>query len=295
MKTLIVENEIYLAQSIATKLTDFGCRCEIATTVKDAIKNERFDVVLLSTSMSGQNFMSVVEHYKNSIIILMVSYINNDTVSTPLKAGAKDYLMKPFMIEELINKIKHYAEFDKIRSEVAISREFLKDIFAKVQTPEPTKKTELPLLILCNSRKYADAYAYRLSEVKGSLLKSIRVDNFTDIKTLKNSPNNTINYIHDFDTLKKADRQSLIDAIAQTNSVVYSSIPENEWPYKTLYIEQTDSPLGSGDILTVEDYIKSVLEQFQDKYPDIELAKKLGISRKSLWEKRKKHGINKKK
>jgi DNA-binding NtrC family response regulator len=32
---------------------------------------------------------------------------------------------------------------------------------------------------------------------------------------------------------------------------------------------------------------------FQHTYPDTELSKKLGISRKSLWEKRKKFGIEK--
>jgi DNA-binding NtrC family response regulator len=32
---------------------------------------------------------------------------------------------------------------------------------------------------------------------------------------------------------------------------------------------------------------------FQNNYPDTELSKKLGISRKSLWEKRKKFGIEK--
>ena len=32
---------------------------------------------------------------------------------------------------------------------------------------------------------------------------------------------------------------------------------------------------------------------FQDKYPDTELSRRLGISRKSLWEKRKKFGIEK--
>lgn len=295
MKTLIVENEIYLAQSIATKMGDFGCKCDIATTVKDAIKNENYDVVLLSTSMSGQNFMSVVEHYKKSIVILMVSYINNDTVSNPLKAGAKDYLTKPFMIEELINKIKHYSEFDQIKSEVALSREFISDIFSSVSTAEITKKTELPLLIICSSKNHADAYAYRIAQAKNTIIKSIKVDSSTDFKLLKNSPATQLNYIQNFDTLKKGEKQLLTEAIKQTNSVVHSTIEATDWPYKQMTIEQTGSPFGMGEILTVEDYIKSVLEQYQDKYPDIELAKKLGISRKSLWEKRKKHGINKKK
>jgi len=295
VKTLIVENEVYLAQSIAAKLVDFGCKCEIATTVKDAIRNEKFEVVLLSTSMSGQNFMSVVEKYKNSIVILMVSYINNDTVSAPLKAGAKDYIMKPFMIEELINKIKHYGEFDRMRLENDMSKEFIKDIFAQITTPEVSKKIELPLLVVCPSKKHADAYAVRLAQAKGVFLKSIRLDNFTDFKMIKNTPSNTVCYLQDFDLLKKSDKQALIESVSQSNCIVYSSLSDTEWPYKSIQIESGDSPLGSGDILTVEDYIKSVLEQFQDKYPDIELAKKLGISRKSLWEKRKKHGINKKK
>ena len=39
MKILIVENEIYLAQSISSKLTEIGYSCEIAASVKDAIKD----------------------------------------------------------------------------------------------------------------------------------------------------------------------------------------------------------------------------------------------------------------
>ena len=40
MKILIVENEIYLAQSIASKLTEVGYKCDIATTVQDALRDE---------------------------------------------------------------------------------------------------------------------------------------------------------------------------------------------------------------------------------------------------------------
>jgi DNA-binding NtrC family response regulator len=50
-----------------------------------------------------------------------------------------------------------------------------------------------------------------------------------------------------------------------------------------------------GDILCIDDYVKYVITTFQGKFPDTELSKKLGISRKSLWEKRKKYGIAKKK
>jgi biotin operon repressor len=47
--------------------------------------------------------------------------------------------------------------------------------------------------------------------------------------------------------------------------------------------------------MTINDYVKLMVMSFQGKYPDTELSKKLGISRKSLWEKRKKLSIEKKK
>ena len=49
------------------------------------------------------------------------------------------------------------------------------------------------------------------------------------------------------------------------------------------------------EILSVDEYVKAMILNFEDKYPDTELSKKLGMSRKSLWEKRKKYGITKKK
>ena len=108
MKILIVENEIYLAGSMASKLADFGYDCEIAKSVKEALKFENFDVVLLSTTLPGQDFYPVIEKFKSSIIILLIAYINSDTVLKPIQAGAVDYIQKPFMIEELVRKIKHF-------------------------------------------------------------------------------------------------------------------------------------------------------------------------------------------
>ena len=54
--------------------------------------------------------------------------------------------------------------------------------------------------------------------------------------------------------------------------------------------------LTNGNILgfseqSIEDYVKFIVLNYQHKFPDTELSKKLGISRKSLWEKRKKYDI----
>ncbi|HEG8209083.1 TPA: hypothetical protein SF013_001768, partial [Campylobacter coli] len=105
MKVLIIENEIYLAQSISIKLSDVGYSCEIINSFDERNPEKYYDIVLLSTNTS--NFLKAVTEFKHSIIILLISYISTDTVSNPLKLGACDYIQKPFMIEELIRKIKH--------------------------------------------------------------------------------------------------------------------------------------------------------------------------------------------
>ncbi len=63
----------------------------------------------------------------------------------------------------------------------------------------------------------------------------------------------------------------------------------------TLQFNDEKILLGNANIMTINDYVKMMVISYQNKYPDTELSKKLGISRKSLWEKRKKLDIEKKK
>ena len=125
MRILIVENEIYLAQSIASKLADLGFECEIVSLVTEALKDEVYDVVLLSTNLSGQDFYPIIEKYRNTIVILMIAYVSDDTVSKPLKAGAKDYILQPFMIDELVRKSEQFQAFQKLKKEADFYRNSL--------------------------------------------------------------------------------------------------------------------------------------------------------------------------
>lgn len=295
MKILIVENEIYLAQSIANKLVENGYNCELAASAKDAIKDEYFDVVLLSTSMGGQNFMPVVERYKKSIIILMVNYINNDTVSTPLKAGAKDYILKPFMIEELIKKINHYVDYERLLKENDSLKKYLASSFSASNLPEITKKTELPKVLHSSSQKKMDAYAFKLASAKGMRLEFVSLQKDFDERFFLEHDSKSIIYAVNFESLKKSDKKLFLDAVASKNVIFSSTESVEDTGIETVELESDEGFVGGGEIYTIEDYVKNIVVSFQDKYPDVELSKKLGISRKSLWEKRKKHGIYKKK
>lgn len=45
------------------------------------------------------------------------------------------------------------------------------------------------------------------------------------------------------------------------------------------------------DAVSLEDYFVRFVTEYQDQYTETELASRLGISRKNLWERRKRHGI----
>lgn len=296
MKIMIVENEIYLAQSIAAKLAEIGHTCEVAATIKDAIKDEHFDAVLLSTNINGQDFYPVIEHYKDSIIILLVSYISNDTVSNPLKAGAKDYILKPFMMEELIRKINHFKEFETLKKENDAFKKYLQFSLKGINVENINTKTNLPLMIKTNYQKYADFYAFEFSRLYGEPFKFYTLSESGVLNKIKSEKNSQLLYITDFQTLKKSEKKSFFEIIENKFALISTTdSTEEEIPLNIIEIKSDNKIFDRNDILSIDDYVKYIILNYQSKFPDTALAKKLGISRKSLWEKRKKYEIFKKK
>ncbi|DAB28497.1 MAG: hypothetical protein A2513_07455 [Sulfurimonas sp. RIFOXYD12_FULL_33_39] len=295
MKILIIENEVYLAQSIATKLSELGHVCEMCTSTRDAIKSNNYDVVLLSTNINGQDFNPVIDTFKKSIIILMVSYISNDTVSKPLSAGAKDYILKPFMIEELIRKINHYQDYEKLKKRNEAYDKYLTHTFSSLSNEHNFDNLELPLFISSAYQKHADSFAFEYAKKKNLPLHFITLSDSKALNEIESITGNSIIYIIDFQTIKKSDRKALYAAIEKKRAIISSTDKIEDDEYDIIEIKSESNIFDQGEILPIEDYVKYIVLNYQHKFPDTELSKKLGISRKSLWEKRKKYDIVKKK
>lgn len=295
MKILIIENEVYLAQSIATKLGELGHVCEMCTSTKDAIRGNNYDVVLLSTNINGQDFNPVIETFKNSIVILMVSYISNDTVSKPLSAGAKDYILKPFMIEELIRKIDHYQDYERLKRRNLAYEKYLDHTFANAKNEISLENVELPLFISSNFQKYADAFAFEYAKAQNLPIHFVTLSDPKALSEIENLPQNSIIYLIDYQTLKKTDKKNFCELIAEKKAIISSTDKIEDVEHRVIEIKNESNVFDKNEILPIEDYVKFIVLNYQDKYPDTELSKKLGISRKSLWEKRKKYDIIKKK
>ncbi|BCD59894.1 MULTISPECIES: response regulator [unclassified Nitratiruptor] len=296
MKVLIVENEIYLAQSIATKLSEIGFTCETAASIKDALQEQHYDIILLSTNINGQDFYPVIEAYKDKIIILLVSYISQDTVSDPLKAGANDYILKPFMIEELIRKMKHFIEYERLLKENKTYKQYLKNSFKGFSIDNISIKDPLPLFITTNYQRYADAYAFAYAETVDEPFVYYTLNDKGAINQIKSEDPTQLLYITDFQNLKKSEKLQFLEIIANKRAIVSSTEKESEEiPFKQIELKSDNKVFDRNDIMTIDEYVKYIIINYQYKFPDTTISKKLGISRKSLWEKRKKYEIFKKK
>jgi hypothetical protein len=97
---------------------------------------------------------------------------------------------------------------------------------------------------------------------------------------------------------KKEERfpkENVLKLIEDKNCVISTLEIENDFPFRKIEFNNENLLIGNSNIMTINDYVKMMVVSYQNKYPDTELSKKLGISRKSLWEKRKKLDIEKKK
>jgi DNA-binding NtrC family response regulator len=294
MKVIIVENELYLAQSIATKLGEYDFDVEIFSSAKDAMKSDG-DIYLLSTSLPGQNFLPLISEYKEKIIILMVNYINNDTVGEPLKQGAKDYIVKPFMIEELLRKIDHYNEFQQLKEQNKFYQEYLENLLSEIDHQCNPEKLSPAILVKTNYLRAVDKLAMDISKTKECALVFISLEENQWQEKVSVLGQNNMGYITHLEKLKKSDREELFGKLEGKRFILTSTSETIETPFDTITVNSGSKLYDQNDVLTIDEYVQYIVKNFQYKFPDTELSKKLGISRKSLWEKRKKYDLFKKK
>jgi len=294
MKIIIVESELYLAQSIAAKLTEHNFETEIYSSIKDALDSDG-DTYLLSTSISGQSCMPIVKKFQNKIIILMVNYINNDTVGEPMRHGAHDYIVKPFMIEDLIRKIEHHRTVCQLERNNTFFEEYIRDLLGKIDHGQSVEKFPLPVILHTNYQRAADKLALDVSQAYELPLTyvSLEADNWED--KIRRLPPQTVAYITHLEKRKKPERDALFSLLDGKEFILTTTEEIDDAPCAVLTVHTKNKLYDQNEILTIDEYVQHVVKSFQYKLPDTELSKKLGISRKSLWEKRKKYDLFKKK
>ncbi len=116
-KVLILDDEFFLGDVLAKALRTEGFQSIAVTDVDSAIEKlgqEKFDIVISDVYLpnkTGQDlFNHALEHFPDLPFIFITGNPNIESAVSFLKKGAYDYLPKPFLMPELVDKVREVIE-----------------------------------------------------------------------------------------------------------------------------------------------------------------------------------------
>jgi DNA-binding response OmpR family regulator len=113
MKILLAEDDKEISNAVSKALKMSGYDCDQAfdgQEALDALEYVKYDVVVMDVMMPKMDGITAVKHIRksnNHVPIIMLTALSElDDKVNGLDAGADDYLTKPFMIKELLARIR---------------------------------------------------------------------------------------------------------------------------------------------------------------------------------------------
>ena len=113
MKILLVEDDKEISSAVSKAIKMSGYECDQAYDGQeaiDAIEYIKYDVIVMDIMMPKMDGITAVKYIRrtnNHVPIIMLTALSEtDDKVTGLDAGADDYLTKPFMVKELLARIR---------------------------------------------------------------------------------------------------------------------------------------------------------------------------------------------
>jgi DNA-binding NtrC family response regulator len=129
---LIVEDEPKMARLLELNLSEEGYTAHTAPDAEAGLKvlrREKVDLVVTDLKLPGMNGLEFLQAVKRANaatpVIVMTAYGTVETAVEAMKAGASDYVLKPFAIEELKLIIHKELDVRRLREENRSLREAL--------------------------------------------------------------------------------------------------------------------------------------------------------------------------
>jgi len=132
MKILIVDDEVNLLQSLGDVLRSKGFMVDTARNgleALDRLKERFFDLIIADLKMprmGGMELLKVLrERYPQTAVVILTGYGTVKNAVDAIKRGAYDYLVKPFVPDEILLIIQKVVEEEILREEHRYMRQEL--------------------------------------------------------------------------------------------------------------------------------------------------------------------------
>jgi DNA-binding NtrC family response regulator len=140
LRILVVDDEAIVRESLAAWLRQDGHSVDVAESGKEALRLEgqsRHDIALVDIKMPGVDGLELQTRLSAAdpelAIVLMTAYASVESAVRAMKAGAYDYIVKPFDPEDLSHLIRRAGEHRSLRAENVR----LKETLESAATPPP--------------------------------------------------------------------------------------------------------------------------------------------------------------
>jgi DNA-binding NtrC family response regulator len=163
-RILVVEDEDKLRRVIELQLMTAGFDVDKAPTAEEGLKMaDRADMVLTDLKlphMDGLEFLHLIRRQNTQVpVIMMTAFGSVETAVEAMKAGATDFLLKPFSLDHMMQVVQKALEVRALREEnrelkAELGRRYefdniigrsgpMQEIFATIERVAPTRATVL--------------------------------------------------------------------------------------------------------------------------------------------------------
>jgi two-component system, NtrC family, response regulator AtoC len=111
-RLLIVDDDESLCELLFVRVAKRSIEAVYQTSAEKALerlKHERFDVVVTDVAMDGMNGLELCDHIATTMpdvpVVVMTSHGGVDVAVSALRAGARDFLVKPFAPEQFLRTL----------------------------------------------------------------------------------------------------------------------------------------------------------------------------------------------
>lgn len=296
MKVLIVEDDTYLRIGLRERFAALGHEITVSNDTEQIIKEvQSFDVVLLSSALYHIDVERIIAAHKSAIIIMMVQYVSYETVSRPLASGANDYIRRPFDFEDLYRKITQHREYDHLRRMESTYIRYIEHSLSHIMVDIQPNDVTLPVLILASQPVIADAFAFKYAKSSDKKVHILFLNRKNELEKLHSFQDDTLIYIRGLEKLTQREFTKIEPMLIEKNIIMTSTTPF-KCSHVCMVVDHRKEMRQSttDDIMQIEEYVRYVIKHYESHLTETDLAKRLGLSRKSLWERRKKYNMPKK-
>ena len=128
-KLLVIDDEDLFREDLATLLRQSGHECKTACNGEEglaAVDQFHPEVVLCDLVMPGEDGIEIldkiVQTSPETPVIIITAYGHLESAVTAFRKGAVDYITKPLLIEDVLQKIDRIIEYKRLSREVKLLR-----------------------------------------------------------------------------------------------------------------------------------------------------------------------------